>query len=165
MTTLYREQCSRVGRWVNRAIFTVRKWFKSCSKCPILTKQVCNPPFSDILRPMVPLFFSSRTAKYPKIGPKHGIKNIADRTGDGDFYFNWRYIRQIPICHKNKNPRLLCDLYEPWIYIFHPLTSMVILAHPEVSGSNIKYQFQVNHTLLCSARIWAAIPYAPAIFC
>ncbi len=73
--------------------------------------------------------------------PKVGIKTIGDRTGDGDFYFKGTFFIKISTNPESMNPRLLCDLYEPWTYIFHPLTSMEMLAHPEGSGSHMKCLF------------------------
>ncbi len=37
-------------------------------------------------------------------------------------YFNGRIFIQISTNPESMNPRLLCDLYEPWTCIFHPLT-------------------------------------------
>ncbi len=56
------------------------------------------------------------------------------------------------------NPRLPCDLYEPCTCISHPLTPIVIQAHPERSGLHIKCPLQDILTLQCRVRIWAVIP-------
>ena len=82
-----------------------------------------------------------------KIGPENGLKIHIDLKGDGDFYFKGRIFIMILINPESMNPRLPCDLYEPWSCIFHPLTSMGILAHPECSGLPVKCPYRVNLTL------------------
>ncbi len=47
---------------------------------------------------------------------------------------------------QSMNPRLLCDLYEPWTCMFHPLATMTILAHPEGSGLQ-KYRKIVHYSI------------------
>ena len=53
----------------------------------------------------------------------------------------------ISIYPESMNPRLPCDLYEPWTCIFHPLTHMAIQVHPEGSGVHKKGPFQEIHIM------------------
>ncbi len=57
------------------------------------------------------------------------------------YYYDGIFIR---ISIDSMNPSLLCNLYEPWTYNFHPLNCMGKLAHPEGPGSHIKWSIQEN---------------------
>ena len=160
MTSLYREQGSRMGRLEIQAFLLSENSIDFAIYVRFWQTRYVTPLFRTFCVEWYHSFCAISLLNALKQASKSALKlsGIAQETGIFTFFFFYIFFINIWINPESINPRLPCDLYEPWTCIFHPLTPMAIQAHPEGSGLHIKCQFQDILTLQCRVRMWAVIP-------